>query len=160
MLVPGHDYIGLGVGGMVLGHASRAFLARRGPGARNEVGAWEFPGGAVRFGERLEDSVTREFQEEYGMHIETFGLLGVFDHILPVEAQHWVSVTYLCRHAAGFPTILEPDNCTEVGWFSLDTLPSPLSQITIANVEKYNADGTQWDAFREWAGASVRRRPT
>jgi 8-oxo-dGTP diphosphatase len=151
MLVPGRDYIGVGVGAMVAGPASRFFLARRGPAARNEAGAWEFPGGTVEYGELLVDSVVREFREEYGMHIEVFDVLGVFDHVLPAERQHWVSATYLARHLSGSPVIMEPDKCTEIGWFSLDALPSPLSQVTAANVDKYRKDTDRWDVFREWA---------
>jgi 8-oxo-dGTP diphosphatase len=157
MLVPGRDYIGVGVGAMVAGRASCFLLARRGMAARNEAGTWEFPGGTVEFGERLEDSIVREFREEYGMDIELFGLLGVFDHILPAESQHWVSITYLARHTAGTPTIMEPDKCMEIGWFPLDALPSPLSQITLDNVEKFRKEGTRWSDFQDWVKGSGKR---
>jgi 8-oxo-dGTP diphosphatase len=150
MLIPGRDYIGVGVGAMVAAPSARFFLARRGPAARNEAGAWEFPGGTVEFGELLADTVVREFREEYGMRIEVFGFLGVFDHIIPAERQHWVSATYLARHVSGSPAILEPDKCAEIGWFSLDDLPSPLSLVTASNVEQYRKDAGRWDVFREW----------
>jgi mutator protein MutT len=104
------------------------FLARRGPGARNEAGRWEFPGGTVEFGETLEETVRREFREEYGMEVEVTGLLGVADHLLPEEGQHWVSVSYAARHVGGVPEIREPGKCTEIGWFDADALPEPLSE--------------------------------
>jgi 8-oxo-dGTP diphosphatase len=159
MLVPGRDHVGVGVGAMVADHDFRFFLARRGPAVRNEIGMWEFPGGAVEFGERLEDGILREFREEYGLRIEVFDLLGVFDHILPDDAQHWISITYLARHVAGTPTILEPAMCAEIGWFPLDALPSPLSRITSANVEKYRIDRARRDDFRQWVegGGHVER---
>jgi 8-oxo-dGTP diphosphatase len=137
MGVPGHDFIGVGVGAVVSDGAGRLFLARRGPAARNEVGSWEFPGGAVGFGELMEDAVVREFAEEYGMRIELTGLLGAFDHLLPEEGQHWVSVTYLAVHAGGEPQIIEEEKCSAIGWFRLDELPAPLSKITVANVAAY-----------------------
>ncbi len=62
----GIDTIGVGVGAIIVDEQDRLFLARRGPQAQNERGLWEFPGGAVEFGERLD----------------------VADHILPVEGQH------------------------------------------------------------------------
>jgi 8-oxo-dGTP diphosphatase len=154
MPVTGRDHIGVGVGAMVADRAGRFFLAQRGLATRNEAGTWEFPGGRVHFGERMENSIVREFQEEYGIRIELFGQLAAFDHILPAEAQHWVSVTYLARLAAGTPAILEPAKCAEIGWFALDALPSPLSQITLDNVEKYRSDGIRWDNFREWLGGA------
>lgn len=140
MGVPGHDHIGVGVGAMVSDGAGRLFLARRGQAARNEAGSWEFPGGAVGFGELMEDAVVREFAEEYGMRIEVTGQLGAFDHLLPDEGQHWVSVTYLARHVAGEPQIAEPAKCSAIGWFRLDELPSPLSRITVANVAAYRGE--------------------
>lgn len=154
--VPGRDYVGVGVGAMVAEPGPRFFLAKRGAAARNKAGTWEFPGGGLEFGERLEDSVVREFQEEYGMEIEVYGLLGVFDHLLPAEQQHWISATYLARHASGRPVILEPDKCVDFGWFSIDSLPSPLSEVTVANIEKYRSDGARWNDFRNWADGSYR----
>lgn len=141
MGIPGRDYVGIGVGAMVSDTAGRYFLACRGPAARNEAGTWEFPGGAVGFGEKMEDAVVREFAEEYGMRIEPTGVLGAFDHILPEEDQHWVSITYLARHVAGEPEIVEETKCSAIGWFRLEELPSPLSKITIANVEAYRSRG-------------------
>jgi len=130
----GIDYIGVGVGAMVFNDAGEVFLSQRGPLAKNERGTWEFPGGGVEFGERLEDAILREFREEYDMVIALTELLAVDDHILPEEGQHWVSPTYLAMHISGDPCIMEPGKCTAIGWFTLDSLPAPLSAITQMNV--------------------------
>jgi mutator protein MutT len=135
----GYDYIGVSVGAMVFNSAGEVFLAQRGPKAKNERGCWEFPGGVVDFGERLEDAVRREFFEEYGMEIAVERLLHVPDHILPDEGRHWISPTYLARHVGGEPTIIEPEKCTGIGWFSLSALPAPLSLITQEDVRVYVA---------------------
>lgn len=133
----GRDYVGVGVGAMVFGDKGRIFLTRRGADARNEAGTWEFPGGKVKFGELMTDAIRREFAEEYGMCIEPVRLLGVFDHLLPEEGQHWVSVAFVSRYAGGNPEIREPRKCSEIGWFDPDELPQPLSQISAANLEFY-----------------------
>jgi mutator protein MutT len=138
---PGHDVVGVGVGGMVFDDRGRVFLARRGAAARNEAGCWEFPGGTVEFGERLADALRREFREEYGMDIEVTALLGVADHLLPDEGQHWVSVSYAARHTGGRPTILEPAKCTDIGWFALDALPEPLSVAARHTLAAYHGGG-------------------
>src|SRR5438093_13757333 len=95
----GVDYIGVGVGAIIVDERGRLFLARRGPSAKNERGLWEFPGGSVEFGERLADALRREIREEYGVEIEVGELLDVVDHILPdegdrksvVEGKRWVA---------------------------------------------------------------------
>lgn len=135
----GVDYIGVGVGAMVFNERGEAFLSQRGPLARNERGKWEFPGGKVEWGETLANTIQREFLEEYGMTIELLSLLTIDDHILPDEGQHWISPTYIARHTSGEPTILEADKCSAIGWYRLDTLPTPLSKITAMNVRDYLA---------------------
>jgi len=127
----GIDCIGVGVGAVILDSDGRVFLALRGKEARNERGRWEFPGGAVEFGEGLEEALIREVREEYGFEIEISGLLDVVNHIIPREKQHWVSPTFLCAVKSGAPSIREPHKCEEIGWFSLDRVPE--QQLTIAS---------------------------
>jgi mutator protein MutT len=133
----GIDYIGVGVGAVIVDDAGRLFLARRGPQAKNERGLWEFPGGAVEFGERLADALRREIREEYGIEIAVGELLDVADHILPAEGQHWVSPSYLCRIVSGTPSIQEPGKCSAIAWFVPDDLPAELTEVTRVNLESY-----------------------
>ncbi|PIE34569.1 DNA mismatch repair protein MutT [candidate division KSB3 bacterium] len=133
----GKDYIGVGVGAIVLNDEGKVFLAQRGPQAVNERGCWEFPGGRVEFGEKLGDAIQREFLEKYGMEIEVSELFSVSDHLLPDEEQHWVSPTFLARHVGGEPTIREPKKCTAIGWFSFSEVPAPLSVISQDDLHAY-----------------------
>ncbi len=133
----GIDYIGVGVGAIIVDGQGRLFFARRGPKAKNERGLWEFPGGSVEFGERLAAALKREMREEYGVEIEVGELLDVADHILPDEGQHWVSPTYICRIVTGSPQIQEPEKCSEIGWFAPEKAPADLTQITRLNLEHY-----------------------
>jgi 8-oxo-dGTP diphosphatase len=133
----GIDYIGVGVGAVIVDVDGRLFLARRGPKAKNECGLWEFPGGSVEFGERLSDAIKREMFEEYGIEIEVGELLDIVDHILPEEGQHWVSPSFICTIKSGSPIIREQEKCSEIGWFNLDEIPDNLSQITRSNLLHY-----------------------
>jgi 8-oxo-dGTP diphosphatase len=133
----GIDYIGVGVGAIIVNERGELFLARRGPKAKNERGLWEFPGGSVEFGERLADALRREINEEYGFEIQVGPLLDVVDHILPDEGQHWVSPTYVCRPLSGEPCIMEPEKCTEIGWFLPQQAPADLTMISKFNLKHY-----------------------
>lgn len=136
-LKAGKDYVGVGVGAIVVNDAGQVFLSQRGTKATNERGAWEFPGGKVDFGETLRATLQREFMEEYGMTIEIVELLSVDDHILEDEGQHWVSPTYIAHSIGVDPQILEPHKCSAIGWFNINDLPTPLSLITQYNVRDY-----------------------
>lgn len=118
----GIDYVGVGVGAAIVNEEGKLFLARRGENAKNERGKWETPGGGLEFGEKLEESLIREIQEEYGCTIKIVDQLGVFDHSIPEEKQHWVAISYLCKIVDGEPTILEPHKCSEIGWFNLEEI--------------------------------------
>ncbi len=133
----GVDYIGVGVGAILVDPDGKIFLSRRGWKSKNERDLWEFPGGAVEFGEKLSDALQREMAEEYGIEIEVGELLDVVDHILPDERQHWISPTFICRIKKGEPRILEPEKCSAIGWFEVGRLPENLSLITQQNLLHY-----------------------
>jgi 8-oxo-dGTP diphosphatase len=135
----GMDYVGVGVGAIIVNEQGQLFLARRGPLAKNERGLWEFPGGAVEFGEQLAEALKREMREEYCVEIAVGELLDVVDHLLPAEGQHWVSPTFICTIVSGTPVIREPGKCAEIGWFAPEAAPADLTQITRENLAHYLA---------------------
>jgi len=126
---PGIDYIGVGVGALIYNEDGKFFMTLRGPKAKNEIGKWEIPGGAVEFGETFEQAIVREVLEEYGIKIRV--------KELPDEHQHWVSPTYICEIIEGEPVIKEPEKCTDIGWFSIEEAEKlPLSIVTKSDLEK------------------------
>ena len=127
----GVDYIGVGVGAAIFNSEGKLLITLRGNGAKNERGKWEIPGGSVEFGETLEQAIKREIREELDVEIEILTFLGICDHIIPEDHQHWISPTYICRIKKGTPHILEAEKCERIGWFSLDEAEElPLSIVT------------------------------
>jgi len=133
----GVDYIGVGVGAILVDSSGKVFLSKRGPLSRNEQGLWEFPGGSVEFGEKLADALKREMHEEFGIEIEVGELLDVVDHILPDEGQHWVSPTFICKIINSTPQIREPGKSSQIGWFDPEKVPEELTLITRQNLSHY-----------------------
>jgi 8-oxo-dGTP diphosphatase len=128
---PGIDYIGVGVGAIIVNDKKEILLLKRGKLAKNERGKWEIPGGAVNYGETLEDALVREVQEETGLTVVVDRLLTVSNHILKNEGQHWVSSSFYCHTIKGEPVIKEPDKTETIGWFSLkEALALPLAMVT------------------------------
>lgn len=133
----GIDFIGVGVGALIFNDEGKVFLAKRGPKARNETGKWEFPGGSVEFGEKLEDAIKREIKEEFDLDIEIIDLLDVCNHILPNEKQHWVSPSFVARLLSGESKIMEPEKTEAIGWFSINEIPKPLTEASAHNYKTY-----------------------
>jgi mutator protein MutT len=138
-------YPRVGVGAITLNVERKIFLSQRGPEAKNEPGKWIGPGGAIEFGETLSQALVREMEEEYGFTVESVELLGVYDHILPENDQHWVSPTFICKVVSGEPQNLEPNKCSAIGWFTRDEMRElPLSTIGVNQLksidEKYPED--------------------
>ena len=110
---------------------------KRGVKSKNEVGVWSKPGGAVEFGEKVEDAVKREIKEELGVGIELSKFLGFTNHIIKLENQHWVTFNYLAKIIEGEPKIMEPEKIAEIKWFNLKNLPEKLSQTTSEPIKDY-----------------------
>ena len=133
----GVDYIGVGCGALILNDKNETLLVKRGVSSKNEAGVWSKPGGAVEFGERVEDAVKREIKEELGVDIELTKLLGFTNHIIKSENQHWVTFSYLAKIIEGEPRIMEPEKIAKIKWFNLRSLPEKLSQTTSEPIKDY-----------------------
>lgn len=137
----GTDCIGVGVGALILNEENKVLLALRSQKAKNERGTWEIPGGAVEFGETLEEAIHREVMEEFGVTVSIIKRFNIVDHILPDEQQHWVAQTFLCRIVNGEPKNCEPEKCDDLGWFSVTEAEQlPLSVVTKEDIEILKAE--------------------
>ena len=87
--------------------------------------------------ETFEDAVKREVKEECGVEIKVEKLLGICDHIVKNENQHWVSPSFLCKIIKGEPRIMEPNKHIDMQWFNLNTLPENLTITTQEAVKDF-----------------------
>lgn len=59
---------------------------------------WVMPGGKIDLGEPILKALHREVMEEVGLQVEVEGLIDVFEHLPPGEAEdHFVILYYRCR---------------------------------------------------------------
>lgn len=136
-MIKGVDYIGVGVGCIVTDGNGKYLLAKRGSKAKNERGKWEFPGGGIEFGDTMAETIKREMKEELGVVVALLEHLPPIDHIIPDDHQHWVTSAFVAKVVDGQPTIMEPEKCEEIGWFTLNEIEAlPLSIATKLNVEQ------------------------
>jgi 8-oxo-dGTP diphosphatase len=85
-------------------------------------GLWSLPGGAVKLGEKLEDALEREIQEECGISIEIKKLIGAFDRIFfdeqNIAKYHYVILDYLCYTKAD--KIFPASDVDDFSWITID----------------------------------------
>ena len=132
---PGKDYIGVGCGAFILNEDGKVLLQKR--NKEPEKGYWSIPGGKLEWMETFEEAVKREIKEECDIDIKIEKLLGICDHIVKNENQHWVSPSFLCKITNGEPKIMEPTKHTDMKWFSLNELPEKLTITTQNAVRHY-----------------------
>jgi 8-oxo-dGTP pyrophosphatase MutT (NUDIX family) len=119
----------------------RLLLARRGPGARDEPGAWDCGAGALEFGETFEDAVRREVAEEYATTPLAVDLCGVRNVLRDDPPSHWVALVFRVLVDPAAVAIGEPDKFDALGWFRPGALPAPAHSQLAATLGVLTAGG-------------------
>lgn len=124
--MPRPNDVGVGICVIVRNIRGQVLLMKR--AGAHAAGCWAGPGGWVdRSDEDLEDAVRRELQEEVGLELTNEPALfcATTEDQQDLECRT-VTLYYLVDWWLGEPRILEPNKCSELGWFSLRELPQPL----------------------------------
>jgi len=116
----------VGVGAVIL-DGDRVLLVKR--GQPPSQGKWSIPGGLVHLGERIEDALRREVEEECGVAVRLHGLCGVIDRVRhapsnggepPRVHYHYVIIDYVASIASGVPRA--GSDAAEVRWVPIAEL--------------------------------------
>ncbi len=86
------------------------FLRRNNEPAKGE---WWFPGGRIRRGESLEQTLRREIKEETGLKLKSYKLVNVYSRVFP--ERHDIAIVYLCKCEDG-EVVLNSEH-SECGFF-------------------------------------------
>ncbi|MFZ2064612.1 MAG: 8-oxo-dGTP diphosphatase MutT [Xanthobacteraceae bacterium] len=102
----------------------RVLIAQR-PEGKVMAGLWEFPGGKVEAGERPEESLIRELNEELGIVVkeECLAPLTFASHVYPDF--HLLMPLYVCRRWEGFVQGREQQKLKWVRPLELRNYPMP-----------------------------------
>ena len=86
-------------------------------------GKWSIPGGLVHLGERIEDALVREIEEESGLRVRVLGFCGVIDRVVREQdavRYHYVIIDYVAESVGG--RLQAGSDAAEVRWIALDDL--------------------------------------
>lgn len=124
----GIDYIGISASFVVHDGQGNVLLQKRGQHARDENGKWDVGGGAIEFGESVDDAVRREVKEELCVNPINIQFLTVYDSFREYKGltTHWIAIMHVVQVDPKKVKIGEPHKIDELGWFTSGNLPSPL----------------------------------
>jgi 8-oxo-dGTP diphosphatase len=111
----------------------RIFMAKRNANARDENGNWDIGAGGLELGLTAEDNMKKEIKEEYNaesLKTTFLGYRNVFRKLADGAKTHWLALDFAVLVDPKFVKVNEPHKFDDSGWFTMDSLPSPLhSQI-------------------------------
>jgi 8-oxo-dGTP diphosphatase len=90
------------------------------------MGAWKAPGGHLEFGEDLEQTATREVEEEVGVNISNLKFRTITNDIFEDGSKHYITIWMEATYESGEPQVKAPYEESEIGWFTWGSLPQPL----------------------------------
>jgi len=94
---------------------------------RADSGVWLYPTGWADVGYSAAEVVVKEVLEETGIEAEPIRLIAVLDGLrLGFTRIPLYSLVFQCK-AIGGELKAHPLECSNVGWFALDSLPQPLA---------------------------------
>ncbi len=129
----------VGVGAVIV-QDGKILLVKRGvEPAKNR---WSIPGGMVELGEKVQDAVIREVEEECGLNVEIARLMDVVDSITVDEEGrvqfHFVILDFLAQVKGG--TLKPDDDVSDARW------------VLLEEVETYDLTESFREFFKEHLG--------
>ena len=125
-MIQGKDYVGVSVVYFCHDGNGRFLMQKRGQNCRDEKGNWDIGAGGLEFGITIEDTLRKEIQEEYSTEVLGYQFLGYRDvHRQDNRPTHWIALDFKVLVNKDKATNGEPNKFDDIGWFTLNELPSP-----------------------------------
>lgn len=100
-------------------------------------GTWTMPGGKMDFGEEIIVGAAREVLEETGLVVnkEKMQIVSITNDI--AGDSHYITIGFFAPEFFGEPKVMEPNEITEWGWFSIDDLPKKIFLPSMKLLKNY-----------------------
>ena len=123
----GEDYTGVTVVYACHDGKGNYLFQKRSNNCRDERERWDVGGGAVDFGDTIEETLRKEIREEYGTEVLGYEFLGYRDVHREHEGKktHWVALDFKVLVDPVLVKNGEPHKFDEVGWFRAGAFPEP-----------------------------------
>lgn len=121
----GVDYIGISICYFCHDGAGNFVMMKRSNNTRDEHGRWDIGGGALEFGETVEQRLRAEIKEEYCVDVLDYEFLGYREAHRSNQNKetHWITIDFKVLVDRDKVKNGEPHKFDELAWFTLDNLP-------------------------------------
>lgn len=135
----GLDYPGIAVVYICHDGKGNFLFNKRGENCRDEKGKWDCGGGSIDLHMSVEDTLHKEIKEEFCADVLNFEFMGYRSVHREHEGEktHWVTVDFKVLVDPTQVKNGEPHKFDDIGWFSLDKVPSPVHSEVPGFLEKY-----------------------
>jgi len=135
----GVDYTGISIIFICHDGKGNFLFSKRGMSCRDEQGTWDPGGGALEFGDTIENTLRKEILEEYCTDVLEYEFLGYRDVHRENNGikSHWVALDFKVLVDPAKVRNGEPHKLDEIGWFKMDALPTPLHSQFPKALEMY-----------------------
>ena len=131
----GKDCIGVFVTAICHDGKGKFLMGKRNENARDCNGLWDFGGGTLEYGESIEIALIREMKEEFGANLSNIKKVDVRESV--EENKHWLGIYHVALIDKVEEVYIAEDVYSEIGWFTLDTMPKELIGDDAEHVERY-----------------------
>ena len=121
----GIDYIGVCVVFFCYDGKGNFIMAKRSVNARDENGRYDIGGGAVEFGQTIDETLRKEIKEEYNVDVIDYDFLGFRDVHRDKDGvkTHWIGLDFKVLVNPEGLRINEPHKFDDIAWFTMQTIP-------------------------------------
>jgi 8-oxo-dGTP pyrophosphatase MutT (NUDIX family) len=135
----GVDFVGIAVTYFCHDGKGNILFQKRSKNCRDEQGRWDIGGGGIEFGDTAENTLRKEIAEEYSTDVLDYEFLGYRDVLRELDGKknHWIALNFKVLVNKEKVKNGEPYKFDEIGWFSLDNLPSPLHSQVSGEINLY-----------------------
>ncbi len=114
---------------LIIQHGSHILLMKRSDKTEMWPDHWAFPGGKLDDGELFREAAIRETREEIGIIVRSEDIKQ--EVMIAHRTITWVKTIYIGQVEIyeNSPELLEPELATDLAWFAITDLPSPMIPI-------------------------------
>lgn len=132
---------GVGLGVIILNEQNQVLLLLRNEEPSKALsdmhleGTWTLPAGKVKFGETINQAVTRKVKEETNLDVVSFELVSVADDIN--QYAHFLTLGVLAKTLDGTIDLGKTEEHIQYGYFDFSDLPKNLCLPSKKIIENY-----------------------